>query len=72
MIPIGTLPQSVPTSKARVRRRILSSTVLPVVAADSPGVRMLVVNLAEATRAALTKAPETFGVRLARTRSPVG
>ena len=59
---------NVPRSAARVRRRVLSSAVL----GTSPGVRMFVVNLAEATRAAFTRAPETFGTRFAVTLSPVG
>src|SRR6266571_1385262 len=67
MIPIG-MPLMVPTSKERVRRRVLSDSDLSV----SPGVRTFVVNLAEATRAAFTSAPETFETRLAVRRSPLG
>ena len=67
MILIGR-PWIVPTLAARERRRTLSAAVL----ATSPGVRMFVVNLAEATRAAFTRAPETFGTRLAMVWVPVG
>src|SRR5437867_1086028 len=63
-----TWPLIVPMLAARVRRRILSALLLEV----SPGVRMFVVNLAEATRAAFTRAPETFGTRFAVTWAPVG
>ena len=67
MIPTE-IPAIVPRSVARVRRKTLSGVVL----LPSPGVRMLVVNLAEATSAAFTRAPEMFGTRFAVTRSPPG
>src|SRR2546422_456324 len=49
-------------SKARVRRRILSSRVLPALLV-SPGGRLFVVNLAEATMGAILKDSGVAGPR---------
>src|SRR6185295_17913417 len=64
MTPTAT-PPGEPTFMARVRRRFRSLTSCPCVPTRTP-------NLAEATMAAFTRAPDTFGTRLAVVRSPVG